>query len=288
MKRGATIPNLRSQQVEIRPFLKAYEKGLAPASILLEYTSADYAIGQFAKKAIDNKEDAAFFMNRAEIWKSIYNPEIKWLNSRNLDGSWKNITEDWREATYKDYLWMVPFNLEGLIDTIGGKDFAEKRLDSLFVRLDASYDDEWYAAGNEPSFQIPWIYNWTNAPYKSSKTIHRIFNEIFSNEPKGLPGNDDAGAMGSWYVFASVGLYPMIPGVAGFTINTPQFENITITLPNGDVKISGGSTKSVYPVSLKLNGKKYTSTWIEFDAISSGARLEYKTSTKINKKWGNH
>ncbi|WP_369407148.1 GH92 family glycosyl hydrolase [Seonamhaeicola sediminis] len=286
MRRGATIPHLHSQQVEIRPFLKEYEKGVAPASILLEYASADYAIGQFAKQAIGNETDAQFFMNRAQIWNSIYNPEINWLNSRNFDGSWKDITHDWREATYKDYMWMVPFNLNALIDTIGGKDFAEKRLDTLFVRLDASYHDDWYAAGNEPGFQIPWIYNWTNAPYKSSQTVHRIFSEIFSNEPSGLPGNDDAGAMGSWYVFASIGFYPMIPGVAGFTLSAPQFENITMELPGGTVNIRGGSSDKIYPVDLKLNGKKHASTWIDFDDIRSGATLEYKTSAKINKKWG--
>lgn len=286
MKRGATIPHLRSQQVEIRPYLKEYEKGLAPASILLEYASADYAIGQFAQQALGNENDAQFFMNRAQVWKNIYNPERNWLNSRNFDGTWKNITHDWREATYKDYMWMVPFNLESLIDTIGGKDFAEKRLDTLFVRLDASYHDDWYAAGNEPGFQIPWIYNWTNAPYKSSQTVHRILNEIFSNEPRGLPGNDDAGAMGSWYVFASVGLYPMIPGVAGFTLSTPQFEKITMELPEGKVRISGGSTESIYPKSLKINGKTYRSTWVDWEKIQKGATLEYKTSNKISKKWG--
>ena len=287
MKRGATIPLLRSQNQEIRPNLTEYIRdGHTFASMSLEYTSADFAIGQFAKQALNNKEDAKYFIDRSQNWKNLYNPENNWLNSRYPNGKWKDINHDWRESTYKNYFWMVPYNLETLIDTMGGKPAAVKRLDIFFKRLDASYEEDWFAAGNEPDFQAPWIYNWTNKPYKTTEVIHRVFNEIYNSKPNGLPGNDDLGTMGAWYVYASVGLYPMIPGVGGFSINAPQFEKVTITLPKGKLVINGGSTELKYIQSLKLNNKNYKDTWIDWKTIENGGTIDFKTSKKPRKDWG--
>ncbi len=286
MKRGATIPRLYSQNREIRPFLSDYiEKGIAPASMLLEYVSTDYAIGKFAEQALSNQDEANVFFKRSQNWKNLYNPQLNWLCSRHSDGRWKDIHHDWREGTYKNYFWMVPHNLETLIDTIGGKSVAEKRLDELFVRLDASYDDDWFAAGNEPDFQVPWIYNWTNSPNKTSKTIHRIFAEMYSSAANGLPGNDDLGSMGAWYVFASTGLYPIIPGVGGFSLNCPQFDEITFSFPEGKLSITGGSIQKYYIRSVKLNGKPYSKRWIDWKDLKNGAKLEFTTSDSEITKW---
>lgn len=97
-------------------------------------------------------------------------PQTGWLQSRNADGSWKPLGEDWRESTYKNYFWMVPYDLAGLIETMGGKAAAEKRLDEFFVRLDAGYNDPWFASGNEPSFHIPWVYNWLDDPTRPRRS----------------------------------------------------------------------------------------------------------------------
>jgi len=287
MKRGATVPFIRSQDQEIRPYLTEYMRdGHTFASMMLEYTSSDFAIGQFALQALNNKEDASYFINRSQNWKNIYNPKIKWLNSRYPSGKWKDIEHDWREATHKNYFWMVPYNLKALIDTLGGSKSAVKRLNTFFERLDASYDDDWFAAGNEPDFQAPWIYNWTDSPFKTSEVIHRVFNEMYTSEPTGLPGNDDLGTMGAWYVFASVGIYPMIPGVAGFSVSLPQFEKVTVNLPKGILTINGGSTENYYIKSLKINGKQYMSTWVDWDLINNGGTIDFESSNTPNKSWG--
>ena len=287
MKRGATIPLLRSQDQEIRPHLTEYLRdGHTFASMMLEYTSADFAIGQFALQSLDNKEDAEYFINRSQNWKNIYNPKNNWLNSRHSNGKWKDIEHDWREATYKNYFWMVPYNLKGLIDIIGGSKVAVKRLDTFFERLDASYEDDWFAAGNEPDFQAPWIYNWTDEPYKASEVVHRVFDEMYTSKPTGLPGNDDLGTMGAWYVYASMGLYPMIPGVAGFSVSAPQFDKITLNLPEGQFIITGGATDKPYIQSLKFNGKKYKTPWIDWNSIKNGGVLDFKSSETPNKNWG--
>ena len=279
MKRGATIPRLNSQKQEIRPYLTEFIRdGHTFASMLLEYISSDYAIGQFAKNALQLDEEYRFFIDRSKSWENIYNPKIKWLNSRFPNGKWKDIKSDWREGTYKNYFWMVPHDLESLIDTIGGKDFAEKRLDQLFERLDARYEDDWFASGNEPDFHVPWIYNWTNSPEKTSLTIDRIHREMYNTTSSGLPGNDDLGTMGAWYVLSSIGLYPLIPGTAGFSLNLPQFKSIKIDLPTNTLTIINESEKLKTIKSVHLNGEKFNGLWLELNKIDGGGIIQFNKS----------
>ena len=245
MRKGAEEPGSKSQDVETRPGLKQYlDKGYYNASIQLEYTSADFAIGQFALHAVGDEFASWRYFHFARSWKNLYNSDTGWLQSRNPDGSWKSLGEDFRESTYKNYFWMVPYDIAGLVEIIGGKEKAEKRLDEFFTRLDAGYNDAWFASGNEPSFHIPWIYNWIGRPYKTQEIINRVLNEQYSSKIDGLPGNDDLGTMGAWYVFACIGLYPEIPGVGGFTVNTPIFSSVKVHLKKGDIVIKGGSKRT--------------------------------------------
>jgi len=288
MYNGAMVPRLNSQKQEIRPYLTEYiNNGHTFASMMLEYTSSDFAIGQFALQALNKKNDAKLFIDRSQNWNNIYNPKIKWLNSKYPNNVWKDITHDWREGTYKNYFWMVPYNLKGLINKIGGNEFAEKRLDTLFTRLDAKYEDDWFAAGNEPDFQVPWTYNWINKPNKTSQTISRILNEQYNSSVSGLPGNDDLGTMGAWYVFASIGLYPMIPGVGGFSINIPAFENISIDLPNNNsLIIDKTGPDNFFIKSLSFDKTAHNSTWINWDKISKGGVLSFEITNNNQSKWG--
>ena len=137
MRKGAEEPGSKSQDVETRPGLKQYlDKGYYNASIQLEYTSADFAIGQFALHAVGDEFASWRYFHFARSWKNLYNPDTGWLQSRNPDGSWKSLGEDFRESTYKNYFWMVPYDIVGLVEIIGGKEKAEKRLDEFFTRLD--------------------------------------------------------------------------------------------------------------------------------------------------------
>ena len=274
MKLGATIPRLKSQNQEIRPYLHEYLRdGHTFASMSLEYNASDFAIAMFSKNALGYENDYKTFLSRSFNWKNIYNPKIKWLNSRYPNGKWKDINHDWREGTYINYFWMVPFDIDGLIQTIGGKDFAEKRLDSLFERLDARYEDKWFASGNEPDFHVPWVYNWTSAPEKTSLTVNRILDTMYNSSPSGLPGNDDLGTMGAWYVFASIGLYPFIPGVGGFTMNLPQFDKIKIALQNNTLEILKSKSEFNYVKSVSINNLNHNSNWIDLEKISNGGKV---------------
>jgi len=288
MRKGAEIVGTKSQDELTRPQNDLYlSKGYAQASMSLEYNSADFAIGQFALQIAGDKKLYHKYVQSAQKWKNIYNPERKWLQSRNPDGSWKYYTFDMRESSYTNYFWMVPFNLKHLIDTIGGKKYAEARLDTDFRRTDSDYGEDWFAAGNEPDFQMPWTYNWTGTPYKTQALIRRIFKERYANADNGLPGNDDLGAMGAWYVFAGIGMYPMIPGYAGFSVNSPSFPLIKLHLGTGKtVTITGGSQSKPYVQALKINGKIWNSTWIPYSVIKNGGTISYTLSDKPNKTWG--
>lgn len=287
MLHGAEDPTANSQGVLTRPGLAAYKKnGYYDASVALEYYSADFAISRFALGASDDQYLSAVYLQRAQGWKKLYNPERRWLQSRDDEGKWKAADADWREATYKNYFWMIPFNLKALIDTIGGKQAALQRLDKLFSRIDANYGQDWFASGNEPSFATPWVYNWVGAPYKAQSIVHRIIKEQYFDRPDGLPGNDDLGAMGAFYVFCCMGMFPEIPAVGGLSLSSPIFSEVTIHLPKGDLLLSGGSEQRPYILNLQLNGKKYESTWLPWSLVENGGELRYKLSAKPDKKWG--
>ena len=287
MRAGAEVPGTKSQQMITRPYLLQYlDKGYMNASMQLEYASADFAIGQFAKQSSSDDNLYNNYLKRSQSWKNLYNPATNWLQSRHDDGSWKKYDEDWREASYKNYFWMIPHNLSGLVNIMGGNEAAEKRLDSFFTKINGSYNQEWFASGNEPDFQVPWTYNWIGKPQKTQALIRRIIKEQYTNRPSGLPGNDDLGAMGAWYVFANIGLYPMIPGVAGFSINSPSFPEINIHFKKGTLHIKGGDEVMPFIKSLELNGKSYNNTWIDLNKISNGAELNFKLTDDINAKWG--
>lgn len=286
MRRGAETVGLKSQTDLVRPHLDMFlEHGFCPASMQLEYTAADFAISRFALDACNDPETSKVYLKRAQTWRNLYNPETGWLQSRRKEG-FIDLKYDFRESTYNNYFWTVSYNIQGLIDIIGGKEESEKRLDYLFRRLDAGYDDDWYACGNEPNFGIPWVYNWVGSPYKTQNFVNRIIKEEYSSKEDGLPGNDDLGSMGAWYVFACMGLYPEIPGIAGFSLNSPIFPYIKMHLPKGDVIIKGGHEDKCYINSMKLNGKSYDSTWVDWKELELGGTLEFKLSGKPNMKWG--
>lgn len=290
MRKGADSPGTFSQRQRVRPMLRQYLAiGFVPGSLQLEYNSSDFAIGEFTLRSARDTSLAMRYRARAATWAKLFNPKTRWLQSRRADGSWLSLEEDWIEASYQGYFWLVPFGLTSLMDSIGGKDSAQSRLDALFRRLDADYEQLWFGAGNEPSFQIPWIYNWAGAPFKTQAIVRRILRERYSSQDNGLPGNDDLGAMGAWYVFASIGLYPMIPGVGGFAVNSPFFRRIDIVMPTGKrFQIDGGSDQLEFISAATLNGKSYDSSWLPVDSLLEGGTLHFTLSPTPNKTWGTH
>jgi len=289
MRKGAEVPGAKSQSIETRPYLAQYlKKGYVnDASMTLEYTSADFAIGRFALKAFGDQKLYNRYLARSKWWENQFDQQTGWIRSRETDGTWRGQNDGMREANYKSYFWMVPYNVNGLVKKIGGRKNAEERLDSFFRKLNADYAQDWFAAGNEPDFQVPWLYNWIGLPYKTQAIVKKIIREQYANKDNGLPGNDDLGAMGAFYVYSNIGFFPVIPGVGGLSVNSPAFSTIKITLPTGKkLTITGGSMKMDYIRHLKFNGKTINSTWFNWKDLSQGGKLEFTLSEKPNHDWG--
>jgi predicted alpha-1,2-mannosidase len=315
MIRGATDPEVKSKSYPERPGLADFlkygyipmeQKGLRGSpSVALEYETADFALARFALAHGDRRTHAEM-MRRAQWWTRLFDPENRYIRGRWADGSWLPGFDfkamlykpelPWRPESHKSYVegnatqytWMIPHNLRAVIDRIGGDDAVIKRLDSFFKEFNAGPDRPYFFIGNEPVFPVPWAYNYVGAPWKTQRITRRVLKELFTPDPSGIPGNDDLGATSSWIVFAAVGLYPVIPGVGGFSINSPLFPEIDVRLKGGRVlKIRGrgASAERPYVQNLRLNGRPYESTWLPYEAIEGGGVLQFTLGPTPNKRW---
>lgn len=285
MKANAAIPGTKSQGVECRPGLSDYlEKGYSRGSRMLEYCIGDFALSNFAQSVTGVENEGEPFRRTSANWRNLFNPETKWLCARKKDGSWDKQNKGWTEATYTNCFWLVPHDIPALIELIG-KDLALSRLDTLFTKIDGGgFGALWWASCNEPAMHIPWVYNYLGRPDKVTDLMHRIFDELYSNHPNGIPGNDDMGTLSAWYILASSGIYPFIPGVGGVMLHTPRYQEVIWHTPNGDITISkrGGGR---YTTSCKVDGKRHNSTWLDWSLMQRGGKIEHTTSDKAQ-KWG--
>ena len=128
---------------------------------------------------------------------------------------------------------MVPFNLRGLFDLMGGNARVVQRLDNFFTQLDAGPDAPYAFLGNEPSLGIPWEYDYAGAPYKTQHIVHTILTTLYGPGPAGLPGNEDLGELSSWFIFAALGMYPALPGTANLVLASPLSRQSPCVVPAG-------------------------------------------------------
>jgi predicted alpha-1,2-mannosidase len=274
--------------------------GYGSVSMTLEYASADAALAQFSK-ALNDEADYKLLTHRAQNWRNLYNPATGYFQMRRRDGGWApgftNNTSDYDgdtafvEGTAGQYLWMVPFNLSGLVNTMGGTDTAEQRLDEFFSKLNTGFNqsDSWMAwMGNEPCLVAPWIYCFLGTPYKTQALVRRTMKELYSAGPVGYGGNDDLGEMSSWYVFAALGMYPEIPGSDVLVLGSPLFPKTIVKQNNSEITILGNDAAegSPYVKSLTVNGQKWNQPWIYFSDISHGGTLDYNLTSTPNMEWG--
>jgi predicted alpha-1,2-mannosidase len=262
---------------------------LGPASTTLEYGVADFAAARFAA-AVGDTRAARQWHDRAGAWRSLLSPaEPRQLTARYADGSWGNPADfrDYVEGTAEQYLWMVPFNAGGLVQQLGGAAPVRARLDRFFTELQGGPKQPFHYMGNQPSFAVPWLYNWAGAPAQTQAVVRRIMDTTFTAAPDGLPGSDDLGAMSAWYVWGALGLYPSIPGVAGLAVSSPQFERIVLTLGNGrrvELRAAGAPDRN-YIQSLALNGKPHARAWFDMAELEKGAQLDFAMGSAPS-AWG--
>ncbi len=289
MDLGASSPTAYSGTYHPREGLDDYLKlgyvstrTSGSASITLEYATDDFAIAQFAK-ALGNTDLYATYMRRSQNWKYLFDHKTSYIEPRNPDGTFDTPhqpidQQGFVESNGLQYSWMVPYDLHGLFKDMGGNVKVVQRLDAHFKELNAGPASYYAFMGNEPEFEVPWEYDFANAPYRTQDVVRRIETELFLPTPGGLPGNDDGGAMSSWYVFAAMGMYPEVPGVAGFALGSPIFPQMTIHLENGQqwsIHGQGASATARYVQHLTVNGQPYSNSWLPFEMIMHGATFQY-------------
>jgi predicted alpha-1,2-mannosidase len=271
-----------------------------PAADTLEDATADFSVSELARRMGDDAMHRQF-LERAQYWENIFNPnatpEGGYIQNRNAEGTWPKFDpasdDGFVEGSAAQYLWMVPFNEKGLFQKMGGMDKARQRLNAFFYNPDGSLavteSGGLHAElNNEPSIETPWLFDFLGQPWKTQEAVRKVLNTIWTNSPKGMPGNDDLGEMSSWYVWSAIGMYPEIPGRAELVLGSPLFPGVHIRRTAGDIviKARGAGTNAPYVQSLKVNGQNTTKTWLPESFVEHGGTLEFEMSATPDKQWG--
>ncbi|MFE7974345.1 GH92 family glycosyl hydrolase [Streptomyces shenzhenensis] len=272
------------------------------AAETLEMSTADFSLSQLATAA-GQKDTAAAFARRAQWWQNSFNVAADrtggYIANRKADGSWvTGFTPDtgngFVEGTAAQYTWMVQHNPAGLFAAMGGTDAALARLDDFFHDADGG----WAFTGsggakseldNEPSLNVPYLYDYAGAPYKTQETVRAAMRQLWTTEPGGIPGNDDLGAMSAWYVFSALGMYPQVPSRAELVLASPLFERAEIDRPHGNdisIRAAGAAADAPYVRSLKVDGRSSDRAWLPASFVRDGGRLDYTLSGTPNRAWG--
>ena len=268
-------------------------------SVTLENAYDDYAVSEMAKM-LGEEECQAHYARRAEFFKNVFDPEFRCTRPRLADGSWQapfepNVMVPYKqggsftEATPFQYTWHVQHDVDWLIEFMGGNEEFVKRLDTLFKgevihnQVDITGLIGQYAHGNEPCHHVPYLYALAGRPDRTAEVVREVFVTQYSPRYDGLCGNDDCGQMSAWYIFSSMGFYPVDPVSCTYILGAPQIEEIALNLPDDKhfvVKAEGLSSTAKYVDKIYLNGKLHELPYITHEDIVKGGELRFVMTDK--------
>ncbi|HEV3360269.1 MAG TPA: lectin [Pseudonocardiaceae bacterium] len=262
-----------------------------PVSTQLEYDSADFAISALAG-SLGDTTDQTTFRNRAQDWQYTFNSGSGFMQPRNADGAWAGGFDptsgtNFVEGTSWQYTGMVPFNVAGLASAKGGNGNMISYLNSVLAGFHGSGGSQ-SDLGNEPSLYLPWEYDYVGQPYQTQKIVRQVQDQIWTDAPGGLAGNDDLGEMSSWYVFSALGMYPETPGTADLAQGSPMFTQAVVTLPSGNtltVNAPQAADNAPYVQSETWNGGAWNNASVPSGALTSGGTLTINEGTSANTSW---
>jgi predicted alpha-1,2-mannosidase len=275
------------------------------ASKTLEYAYDDWTIAQMAR-VLGKTDDYAEFYKRAGRFRNIYDPATGFMRAKKSDGAFREPFDaiyaqygsDYTEGNAWQYTWYVPQDVQGLINLMGGREKFIEKLDTLFTLKgdEAKYKQVediagligQYAHGNEPSQHIAYLYAYAGAPWKTQERIHQIMTGLFNNTPDGISGNEDCGQMSAWYIFSSMGFYPVCPGSLEYVIGKPGLRKAVINLGGGKtftIVANNLSDANIYIQSATLNGQKYEKSYLRHEEIMRGGTLVFEMGPQPNKQW---
>ncbi|MDD4010271.1 MAG: glycoside hydrolase family 92 protein, partial [Fermentimonas sp.] len=282
------------------------------AARTLEYAYADWTIYKLAKELNRPQSEIDLYAKRSQNYRNLYSPEYKLMRGKNEDGTFQSpfSPTKWGDAFTEGnswhYTWSVFHDTQGLIDLMGGNKEFVNMLDSVFI-MPPIFDDSYYrgviheiremqimnmgqyAHGNQPIQHMIYLYNYAGEPWKAQFWLREVMDKLYSPAPDGYCGDEDNGQTSAWYVFSSLGFYPVCPGSDEYVIGSPLFEKMTINLENGNqVKINapGNRHETRFVKNIKLDGKDYSKNYFNHSYLMNGATIDFTMSEEPNKARG--
>ena len=282
------------------------------AARTLEYAYADWTIYRLAKELKRPQSEIDLYAKRSQNYRNLYSPEHKLMRGKNKDGSFQSpfSPTKWGDAFTEGnswhYTWSVFHDVQGLIDLMGGNKEFVKMLDSVFI-MPPIFDDSYYrgviheiremqimnmgqyAHGNQPIQHMIYLYNYAAEPWKAQYWLREVMDKLYAPTPDGYCGDEDNGQTSAWYVFSSMGFYPVCPGSDEYVIGSPLFEKMTINLENGKkvvINAPGNKHETRFVKNIKLDGKDYSKNYFNHSYLMNGATIDFTMSEEPNKTRG--
>lgn len=305
------MPALREGEAETDPNVHHFEKRQPVAVSLGTYYDC-WCVSALAQAA-GHKEDAEYFLEKSNGYRTLFNPSTLFFHPKDKDGNWienldYNFPGGMGAREYYDennawvYRWDVQHNIPDLIRLMGGNGKFVEELDRMFATDLGRSKFEFFAKlpdhtgnvgqfsmANEPSLHIPYLYNYAGAPWKTQKRIRQMLDTWFRNDLMGVPGDEDGGGLTSFVVFSSLGFYPVTPGKDEYAIGSPVFEHSTIHLENGktfEIEAKGVSSDNKYIQSAVMNGRTLGKAVLSHGDLMAGGKLVLEMGDTPDKEWG--
>ncbi|MDT0678343.1 GH92 family glycosyl hydrolase [Autumnicola musiva] len=305
------VPAIWETDKELTPQVKPEIRRMA-VSVTLGTAYDDWALAQMAKE-LDLQEDFQYFCNRSFNYRNLFNSRTKFFHPKDTEGKFLSSFDYelsggqdgklfFTEGNAWNYRFGLQYNLQDHINMMGGRSAFAEKLDSLFskslglpkYRHYLQYPTQTgivggFAMGNEPSFHIPYLYNYAGKPWKTQERIRILLRQWFRNDLMGMPGDEAAGSMSAFAVFSFVGLYPVTPGMPVYNIGSPVFEQVNIELPNNlnfEIIAKNNSEENKYIQSAILSGQPLNKPWLNHSDIINGGKLILEMGPRPNKEWG--
>ena len=305
------MPALKPGEAETVKEVKPGERRQSVAVTLAASYDA-WCLSQIAKE-LGRQEDAAFFLARSYDYRNLWKKETGFFHPKDKDGNWimpfdykyaggQGARDYYDENNAWTYIWEVYHNVADLIALIGSRQAFTDKLDRLFtegcgrpswefynVLPDSTGSVGMFVMGNEPSFHIPYLYNFAGEPWKTQKRVRMLMAAWFRNDLMGVCGDEDGGGLSAFAVFSAMGFYPVTAGVPAYTFGSPIFSKVTMRLENGKTFVLDApkaNAENKYIQSVKVNGRAWDKTWFTHDVLVNGGRITLDMGDRPNKSWG--
>ena len=279
------------------------------AARTLEYAYNDWCIYTLGEALGRPEEEIGVYKERAMNYRNLYREEFSLMSGRKADGSFSDNFSplkwggDFTEGNALHYTWSVFHDPAGLMALMGGEDAFNANLDNIF-EIPSHFDDSYYgftiheiremqimnmgnyAHGNQPIQHMLYLYNWSGQPWKAQQRIREVMDRFYTCSPDGYCGDEDNGQTSAWYVFSAMGFYPVCPATDQYVLGTPLFKKVEVTMPGGkllSISAPDNGKENFYISDMKVNGKRYTRTYLEHDLLTKGADIRYTMSDRPSK-----